>query len=69
MPSVPWVLLLSVEQSCSFTSLLTTAGGEDYKPKGMQVDAITSASKLEEVGAVAEIVLDKVRTLLGKEMG
>ena len=49
--------------------LLTTAGDPEWKAKGVQVDAITSASEMEEVGAVAETVLEKVRTLLGKEMG
>ena len=49
--------------------LLTTAGDPEWKAKGVQVDAIKSASETEEVGAVAEAVLEKVRTLLGKEMG
>ena len=49
--------------------LLTTAGDPQWKAKGVQVDAITSASRMDEVGAIAETVLEKVRALLGKEMG
>ena len=48
--------------------LLTTADGEDYEPKVGKVDAITSASKMEKAGAVAERIVSKVRALLAKAL-
>jgi len=45
--------------------LLTTAGGEDWKPKSVEVDAITSASKAPKAAPVAEEIVGKVRKILG----
>ena len=44
--------------------LLTTAGGEDWKPKSVEVDAITSASKEQKTDPVAEEISRKVRKIL-----
>ena len=44
--------------------LLTTAGDEHWKPKGVTVDAITSASEMNKAGAIADLIMDKVQTLL-----
>jgi hypothetical protein len=48
--------------------LLTTANGEDWQPKDKQVDAVTSASKLNKVDVVAESIVDKVRSLLAGQI-
>ncbi len=45
--------------------LLTTAGGEDWKPKSVEVDAITSASKEQKTDPVAEEIVGRVRKILG----
>lgn len=47
--------------------LLTTAGGEDWKPKSVEVDAITSASKEQKADPVAEEIARKVRKILNPE--
>ena len=47
--------------------LLTTAGGEDWKPKSVEVDAITSASKDQKADPVAEDIVARVRKILGAE--
>jgi hypothetical protein len=44
--------------------LLTTAGGEDWKPKAVEVDAITSASKDQKADPVAEEIVSRVRKIL-----
>ncbi len=44
--------------------LLTTAGGEDWKPKAVEVDAITSASKDQKADPVADEISRKVRKIL-----
>ena len=44
--------------------LLTTAGGEDWKPKSVEVDAITSASKEQKTDPVAEAIVGRVRKIL-----
>ena len=44
--------------------LLTTAGGEDWKPKSVEVDAITSASKAPKAAPLAEEIVGKVRKIL-----
>jgi hypothetical protein len=44
--------------------LLTTAGGEDWKPKSVEVDAITSASKEQKADPVAEEIVSRVRKIL-----
>ncbi|MBU1862339.1 MAG: hypothetical protein KKH94_01570 [Candidatus Omnitrophica bacterium] len=41
--------------------LLTTAGNKNWKPKTISVDAITSASRIQEAASIAETVVDKVR--------
>ena len=46
--------------------LLTTAGGEDWKPKGVEVDAITSASKEQKADPVADEISRKVRSILDR---
>ncbi len=45
--------------------LLTTAGGEDWKPKSVEVDAITSASKEQKTDPVADEISRKIRSILG----
>jgi hypothetical protein len=47
--------------------LLTTAGGEDWKPKKVEVDAITSASKEQKADPVAEDIVARVRKILGPD--
>ena len=47
--------------------LLTTAGGEDWKPKSVEVDAITSASKEQKADPVADEISRMVRKILGAE--
>jgi len=47
--------------------LLTTAGGEDWKPKSVGVDAITSASKEQKADPVAEDIVGRVRKILGPD--
>jgi hypothetical protein len=47
--------------------LLTTAGGEDWKPKSVEVDAITSASKEKKADPVAEEIVSRIRKILGSE--
>jgi hypothetical protein len=47
--------------------LLTTAGGEDWKPKSVEVDAITSASKEQKADPVADEIARKVRKILFTE--
>ena len=47
--------------------LLTTAGGEDWKPKSVEVDAITSASKAQKADPVAEEIVGKVRKILSPD--
>jgi hypothetical protein len=47
--------------------LLTTAGGEDWKPKSVEVDAITSASKEQKSDPVADEISRMVRKILGAE--
>ena len=47
--------------------LLTTAGGEDWKPKSVEVDAITSASKEQKTAPVADEISRMVRKILGAE--
>lgn len=47
--------------------LLTTAGGEEWKPKSVEVDAITSASKEHKADPVAEEIVGKVRKILGPD--
>ena len=44
--------------------LLTTAGGEDWKPRSVEVDAITSASKEQKTDPVAEDIVARVRKIL-----
>ena len=44
--------------------LLTTAGGEDWEPKSVEVDAITSASKDQKADPVADEIVAKVRKIL-----
>ena len=44
--------------------LLTTAGGEDWKPKSVEVDAITSASKEQKTDPVADEISRRVRKIL-----
>lgn len=44
--------------------LLTTAGGEDWTPKKVEVDAITSASKEQKADPVAEDIVARVRRIL-----
>jgi hypothetical protein len=47
--------------------LLTTAGGEDWKPKGVEVDAITSASKEQKADPVADAIVVRVRKILSTD--
>jgi len=47
--------------------LLTTAGGEDWKPKSVEVDAITSASKEQKADPVAEEIVGRVRKILNPD--
>lgn len=47
--------------------LLTTAGGEDWKPKSVEVDAITSASKEQKADPVADEIARKVRKILNPD--
>ncbi len=49
--------------------LLTTAIGEDWKPKAVKVDAVTSASKMNKADAIADLIIDKVQILLAKKTG
>jgi hypothetical protein len=44
--------------------LLTTAAGEDWRPKSVGVDAITSASKDHKADPVAQEIVQKVRNIL-----
>lgn len=44
--------------------LLTTAGGEDWRPKSVEVDASTSASKEQKADPVADAIAAKVRKIL-----
>jgi hypothetical protein len=44
--------------------LLTTANGEDWKPKSVEVDAITSASKVQKADPVADEIVQRVREIL-----
>ena len=46
--------------------LLTTANDEAWKPKKVEVDAITSASKMDKADSVAKHIIEKVRSLLAK---
>lgn len=46
--------------------LLTTANDENWRPKKVQVDAITSASKMDRADSVAERIIEKARLLLAK---
>jgi hypothetical protein len=47
--------------------LLTTAGGEGWKPGALGVDAITSASKAYKVDPVADEIFGKVRKILNPD--
>ncbi len=47
--------------------LLTTAGGGDWMPKSVEVDAITSASKAYKVDPVADEIFGKVHKILNPE--
>ncbi len=49
--------------------ILLTTVGQKYDSKMGQVDAITSASEMEKVGAVAGTIIGKVRTLFSRETG
>lgn len=49
--------------------LLTTAAGENWKPRALGVDAITSASKTHKVEPVAEEISGKVRKILNRDHG
>jgi hypothetical protein len=44
--------------------MLTTASGEDWRPKSVEVDAITSASKVQKADPVADEIVQKVRKIL-----
>jgi len=44
--------------------LLTTAKREAWKPKEAEVDAITSASKMNKVDSIAETIIKKICILL-----
>jgi len=44
--------------------LLTTAGGGDWMPKSVGVDAITSASKSQKVDPLADDIVGRVRRIL-----
>jgi hypothetical protein len=44
--------------------LFTTAGSEKWKPKQMDVDCVTSASKLIKAAGVADTILGKTRSIL-----
>ncbi len=46
--------------------LLTTAGGEDWTPKAVKVDAITSASEEKKADPVAEDIVGRVRKILDR---
>ena len=48
--------------------ILLTTIGQKYDSKMGKVDAITSASKIEKAGAVAESVVGKIRVLLAKNL-
>ena len=47
--------------------LLTTTGGEDWKPKSVEVDAITSASTEQKADPVADEIARKVRKILNPD--
>jgi len=49
--------------------ILLTTVGQKYDSKMGQVDAITSASKMEKAGVVAESIVGKIRVLLAKKIG
>lgn len=49
--------------------LVTTAKNENWRPKAVAVDAITSASEMTKVDAIAETIIHKVRTFRAKETG
>jgi menaquinone-dependent protoporphyrinogen IX oxidase len=49
--------------------ILLTTIAQKYDSKMGQVDAITSASKMEQAGVVAESIVGKVRALLAREIG
>ena len=46
--------------------LFTTAGGEDWAPKGTGVDCVTSASKMAKADTVALAIIAKVKSILAK---
>ena len=46
--------------------LFTTTGGEGWQPKGIGVDAVTSASKLKNALSVADTIIAKTRVILQK---
>jgi hypothetical protein len=46
--------------------LFTTTGGEGWQPKGIGVDAVTSASKLKNALSVADTLVLKTRIILQK---
>ena len=46
--------------------LFTTAGGEDWIPKGTGVDCITSASKIAKADTVVLVIIAKVKSILAK---
>ncbi len=47
--------------------LLTTSGSGKWKPRNIEIDSISSASKKEDIDSISKELYDKVNFILGKK--